>query len=342
MSALHVRRALAGLAALSLAASLDAQVTQVAVAIGGQDAVGCQGDDNPPSLTGGVPASGIVDFTYDQSTQRLTLIVTNTSEVIDHQATPLLTRVYLNTPPGAIDSLTLVGQTAGDGSTPSFQLLRGDRRAGCLGRFEVEIVGTRGGNYGIANPMGNTGPSHRAVQGPVTFEIDCAGPGAANANARAFAYGFSVNGPRAGVSVGAKFQAGGRGAEESGFLSSSQRPEDCATSMWLTGNPVVGGQVQFCRNGQRSCHDCLSISLHPGPTRVGDYLIPIGFPLLAVIDGGFFDTDERCIAYDIPNDPVLSGVRLYFVIATYYDDGNNQALGIPTVSFGDQFSFQIQ
>ncbi|MBK8977448.1 MAG: hypothetical protein IPM29_16170 [Planctomycetes bacterium] len=328
------------LAALQLAPAPAAQVTTASLRIGGIDAVGCQGADDPPTLTGGVPASAELDLAYDQAALRLTLTVTNTSAVLPGQATPLLTRLFLNLPPGAITGATLAGQTAAGGATPDFALALGARRAGCMGSFELELHPRSGGLHGIANAAAtwNGGGAGSAVVGPVVFAIDLSGPGAANVNARALAYGFSENGPLAPLNAGAKFQAGGASADESGWIGSDTRPDDCATSMWVLGDPRVGGQITFCRNGLRGCHDCLWISLLPGPTQIAEYLVPIGFPLVAVIDSDVFTGLPRCVTYDIPNDPALSGLRLYFVIVTFEQ---NPLDGITAFSFGDVFTLRI-
>ncbi|HYC76998.1 MAG TPA: hypothetical protein VEI02_05160, partial [Planctomycetota bacterium] len=76
------------------------------------DDVGCQdGFNNVNALTGGVPASASVSFDYNSATQRLTLVVSNTSPVIAGQHTPLITRILFNAPELAVTSMSIVSQT---------------------------------------------------------------------------------------------------------------------------------------------------------------------------------------------------------------------------------------
>ena len=194
------------------------------------------------------------------------------------------------------------------------------------------------GGIANANAPHVGGPPGAAVIGPAVFEIQLIGPGAAGLHARALTYGYSEDGAREPVHAAAKFQAGGANAEQSGFLSSAVRVPDCATSMWLTGQPRVGTTVTFCRNGQSGCHDCMWVSLFPGPTSVGNLIAPIGFPLLAVLNGNVFTSLPLCFPLAIPDDPNLSGVPVYFVLATMDDNGPS---GIPTFSFGDVFTVRL-
>ncbi|MFO1053002.1 MAG: hypothetical protein U1F36_12380 [Planctomycetota bacterium] len=321
-------------------APLAAQVTTNSLAIGGAGAIGCQGSEDPPTLSEGVPASAQFDVTYDPATHRMTLTVTNTSDVVANQANPVLTRIFLNTPPGALTGALLVSQTGSGGANPDFELEFGAERAGCIGDFELSLETEHGVQGGVANAAAPWigGPPGAAAIGPVTFVIDLVGPGAGNVNARALTYGYSENGARDPVHAAAKFQAGGATATASGWITSATRVADCATSMWLLGEPRVGTTVTFCRNGQRACHDCMWVSLFPGPTSVGGITAPIGFPLLAVLSGSYFTELPLCFPMQIPDDPNLSGVPVYFLIATMDDNGPT---GIPTFSFGDVFTVRL-
>lgn len=328
---------------LGLALPLAAQTTTNTLTIGEAGATGCQGLQDPPTLTGGVPASARYTLTFDQSTRRLTLTIDNTSAIVAGEATPLLTKAFLNLPSDTVTHAILVSQSAPGVVQPDFELdlEMEDDGAGCLGDFELELESRHGIQGGIANPAATRvgGPVGAAVIGPVTFVIEFVGPGAESLNARAISYGWSDNGPRPGVNAGAKFQAGGQGADESGFIGSTASIPDCATSMWLVGEPLVGSTVTFCRNGQRGCHDCLWVSLFPGPTSVGGITAPIGLPLLAVLSGNVFDQFPLCFPLTIPGDPGLVGLRVYFVLATAQGESS---LGIPTYSFGDVFTVRLR
>lgn len=328
------------LVGLATPMTLHAQVSTNSLSIGGLSAPGCQGGDDPPTLSGGVPAGATYDVSYDPSTSRMTLTVTNTSPIVADQATPLLTRIFLNTPPGAISAATLIQQSGAGGATPDFELEFGSERAGCIGDFEL-CLETRGGvSGGIANAAAIRvgGPPGAAVIGPATFVIQLSGPGAANIHARAITYGYSENGARAATHAAAKFQAAGASANESGWIGAPTHVEDCATSIWLTSEPRIGTTVTLCRNGQLGCHDCMWVSLLPGPTQVGDIVAPIGFPLLAVLTGTFFTQMPLCFPIQIPGDPALSGLPIYFVLAT---TDSTASFGIPAFSFGEVFTVRL-
>ncbi|MBI5851554.1 MAG: hypothetical protein HZB39_11110 [Planctomycetes bacterium] len=326
---------------LGLALPLAAQTTTNTLTIGEAGATGCQGPGDPPALTGGVLASARFEVGYDEATRRMTLVVSNTSAVVGGDATPLLTEAYLNLPHGAVTTALLVSQTGSGGATPDFEVRLGSNGAGCLGAFALSLATRNGSHGGIANPAATRvgGPPGAAVVGPATFVVEFTGPGAESLNARAITYGWSNNAPRDGVHAAAKFQAGGSSADESGFIGSTNRLDDCATSMWLVGDPLVGSTVTFCRNGQRGCHDCMWVSLFPGPTNVGGITAPIGLPLLAVLSGSVFDQFPLCFPLTIPGDPGLVGLRVYFVLATAQGESS---LGIPTYSFGDVFTVRLR
>lgn len=328
---------------LLLPAALCAQVTTNTLTIGEAGAIGCQGPSDPPTLTGGVLASATYTLSYDQATRRMTLTIDNTSTVVSGEATPLLTKAFLNLPADTVTHAILVSQSAPGVVQPDFELDLDmeDDGAGCLGDFELELETRHGVRGGIANPAATRvgGPVGAAVIGPATFVIEFVGPGAASLNARAISYGWSDAGRRPAVNAGAKFQAGGANAEESGYLGSTTSIPDCATSMWLVGDPRVGTTVTFCRNGQRGCHDCLWVSLFPGPTSVGGITAPIGLPLLLVLSGDVFTQLPLCLPLSIPGDTGLIGLQVYFVLATAQTGGG---LGIPTYSFGDVFVVRLR
>jgi len=322
-------------AALGLAALItsvaSAQTTMATLQIGGPDTYGCQNGDNPPTLTGHVPASATFEFSYDQASHELKLVVTNTSEVVANSYTPLLTRMYFNLPPDAVSSIELVDQVGSGGAAPDFKLDSGSLSAACFGYFDVRISPDTSRLHGIANAAA-TQVGSGAVTGPVTFTMKLAGPGAGGIDATAIAHGFSSHAPSHTANGAAKFQAGGRKGCDSGYIGTGK---ECATSMYVLGEPKIGETIQFCQSGSKCCHDCLWISLDPGPTVIGGYVIPVGLPLVFSADFGRFGSKPTCLPLSIPNDPLLSGLSIYFAIATFRTGSMN-------VSFGNGYKLTIQ
>src|SRR5262245_59237058 len=101
------------LAALPLFAPLAAQHPSThTLIVGGGGALGCQGPEDPPTLSGGVLASAQLDLTYDQTTRELTLVVTNQSTVVAGEPNPVVTDISFNTPAGTVTGATLLSQSA--------------------------------------------------------------------------------------------------------------------------------------------------------------------------------------------------------------------------------------
>jgi hypothetical protein len=312
---------------------LPAQVSDASTTVGGAGAFGCQGSSNPPTLTGGVLASADFDFTYDQNTRRLTLVVSNTSAVTTNVPNPLITEVYFNLPEGVVDSVALISQTGSGGDTPDFAPVLDDRAA-CHGTFDVALL-VSNIHGGIANPNADRlpGPPGRAVIGPVTFVLELAGPGAGTLTANAIAAAFTQDAPSHTAFAAAKFQGGGLGAEESGFLGTNN---DCRGSVYVVGPPRIGQEITICDAALPGCHDCLWVSLNAGPTMFMGFVFPLGLPLLAIVNRNDIPASGmNCVVLDIPNDPRLVGRAIYFAHLTH-PPGNPAAF-----SFSDEVKVVI-
>jgi hypothetical protein len=313
-------RLLLSLTTAGLVAWLPAQATSVDVGVRGS--YGCQGSEDPPRLSNGTPASATLDFVYDQSTQRLTLRVTNTSPVTVGVANPLITRIAFNLPPGAVTSAQLLSQAGSSGAALAFSAsVDGDlfegpnpNKLACLGDFSVLLDNGGGIQGGIANANADTfgGPPGSQVIGPATFVFRLTGPGVGSVTSGAIANTLSQNAPYRQATAGVKFQAGGRGAAGSGFISSRSL---CAPSLFAIGEPRIGTRIQICANAGRGCHGCVLVSANPGPIRIGNVLLPIGLPILhTIILPPFAGTRPNCETLSIPDDPNLRGVRIYFLL----------------------------
>ena len=304
---------------------------------GGTDAVGCQNATVPPSLSDGATvATAGLEFTYDASTQVLSLKVSNTSPDLPGTPNPVITQICFNLPEGTASSLTLLSQLADDGSATAFDIAtdmdlsspESATKMGCLGYFNVCLASQR---VGIANPAATTTRPGDYI-GPVVFELQLAGPGVGLIDAYTIAAAFS-RGAASGYNAGVKFQGGGENAEASGFISSEQ--PDCIPSMWIDGAPSIGSTINLCVGALTGCHGCLLVSLTPGPAAIGPYTLPIGLPLAAAVALPDFAPAPTCFEVTIPDAPILIGESLYFCVATFGGPAN-------TVAFSPAFVLTFQ
>ena len=303
------------------AAGLQAQVSTHTLEIGGAGAQGCQLPGNPPLLTGGVPAAAEMLFSYDRSTAILDLTVTNTSPVLGGDATPVITKLYLNLPTWAISSASLISAAGSGGATPSFVLAYDTDlmsaptpiSANCFGDFGVFLEKTAGGiSGGIARDGGNTpGSAGSTVIGPVTFQIQLAGPGVGTLNAEAIATAYSYNANGFQVAAAMKFQGGGPGGDESGTIGAV---ENCTTSSYLLGEPRLGQTVGLTLAGPQGCYGCLVASFNPGPSFLGGQWWPIGFPIYEILVGYTSDHAPMLLTIPLPQDPIFVNLTLYFLL----------------------------
>jgi len=323
-----------------LVPTLSAQVTTHTVQIGNLDSLGCQNSDNPPTLSNHTRATAQLLFTYNAGTALLSLRVTNTSPVTVGVPNPVITEIGFNPPVQAVTGVTLQSQTGSGGATPTFTLTydpqpgEGDdpNQINCFGSFGVLLDNGSGVAGAIANAAADTlaVPPSSAVIGPVNFVMRLTGPGVSSLTARTIAYGFSEN--RGGhVNVAVKFQAGGRGGEGSGAISNAP---DCAPGMFLVGTPRINNPITVCASAGPGCHGCVPMSLNPGPITVLGVQIPIGLPIIH----GFDVPANRahnplCVTFNIPNNPALRNVTVYFVLVVAHDN---------TLQVSDQLRMVIQ
>lgn len=295
--------------ALLLAAAVPAQVSTAKVDLGVAGDYGCQNQASPPTLSNGTEASAEFAFRYDAGKAELQLQVTNTSKVITGVPNPLITRVFFNLPKDAVTGVELTDQGAAAGAVPAF-VLAGPGKVACFGDFDVHLDGGQARST-IANAAADTivGPQNSWSVGPVLFTMKLTGPGVATLTAGAIANGFSQNAPYQKVAVAAKFQSAGQDGDGSGFLGN--RPE-CAGGVWILGEPRIGSSIDICSSVADGCHGCIIVSVTPGPQRVGNLVVPIGLPVVELINLQPFNVENTlCVKAPIPDDKNLVGVKFY-------------------------------
>ena len=89
--------------------------------------------------------------------------------------------------------------------------------------------------------------------GPVTFEVQFAGPGAAGISAGTIAANCSHSGPTQ-TNVAMHFQAAGANGAYSGWVGDL---DYCRTRMETVGVTAVGQTSDLCLTGSDGCHVCL-------------------------------------------------------------------------------------
>lgn len=306
--------AVCGIASFGAAQSVSSDV----VSLGTLGSKGCQNSDNPPTLSDGTHATADVGYTYDRTTQRLTLTVANTSPVTAGVQNPLITEIFFNIPDLAVNGATLVSQTAAGGATPNFGLTLDlnttanpkPNNVGCFGSFGAKLAKSGGGiQGGIANPTADNqaGPASTTVIGPVVFVIEFTGSGVQNLTADAFSrvLSYKSNGEASNAAV--KFQGGASGG--SGFIGNAF---DCSAAGWVMGEPVVGGTLTIVMEGTPGCYGCFVVSADPGPAIFDGIVMPVGFPWLALNSQAFLFPGQRFEqSFVIPNDPAFVNLTLY-------------------------------
>jgi hypothetical protein len=267
---------------LLVAASLAAQ-TSTASTVVDQFGNGCQGPNG--FLTGGAVGTAEITVNYDAGTGIAEIVVDNITPVVAGEATAVITEVYLNLPAGAVSSAMLMSQAGAGGATPAFTLTfdadTGDapnaNSVACFGDFNIGLDNGNGVHRAIANAAGTTSAPNPVI-GPVTFELQLAGPGTGGIDAEGILASFSMGAPSHESNATVKFQSAGVNGEESGFVGSGDL---CRTSVYSVGTPQIGHTIDICITGGSGCHACLWISDIPGPfmTPLG-FEVPIGLPLL--------------------------------------------------------------
>jgi hypothetical protein len=92
----------------------------------------------------------------------------------------------------------------------------------------------------------------------------------------------------------------------------AQAPRDCAPSLWRTGSPAVGSNVQFTLSAAPNCVLAHLLALDDGPTQAFGRSFPIGagafaLPLAVVPNTGLPVQGTLTI----PNQPALAGIDLF-------------------------------
>jgi len=271
------------------------------------------------------------------------VVVDNTTTPVAGEATATITRVFLNLPPNAINAASLTSQAGSGGATPAFWMAfdadtntaPNTNAIACLGDFNIYLDAGNGSHGAIANAAALVISTPNAVLGPVTFDIQLAGPGVAGITADAILASFSLGGSHP-TNVGLKFQGGGVGGQESGFVGSGDK---CRMGIYTVGNTSIGQSFDICVTGDYGCHVCLWASTVPGPVLVQGIVIPIGLPLLGVWDLGNIGLggigNSSCLPVNVPNNPLLSGYTLYLTNITY------DALNVTGYQFSEAYELTI-
>jgi hypothetical protein len=325
------------LSLLAFASVLSAQnITTATLKIGGSGAFGSEGGD-PPVTSSGLVVTATLDFKYEQSTGKLTLVVHNTTPVVPNEPTPLITRIYFNAPPVAVTGMTLLSQLGSGNATLALEstfdadlsTAPNPNNAGPYGDFSMHL-GTPGGNVqgGISNPAAteNPGPPNEWVKGPATFVFQVSGSTlgiTAAAFARALPTGVEGGKPYSPAIV--KFQGNG-----SAFVG--YKP-DCSPSSFLVGEPRIGHTVQLYFSGAPGCKGCLFLTFNPTPTVIGPLNVPAGPPYFEVAGGPLSNTPVF-VPLTIPNIPALVGQNVYYFLAVV-------GPGSFVVEFSPRYEFTI-
>ena len=325
---------------VALATLSFGQTTSDTTVIGGPGAHGCQQGD-PPTLTGGVPASATITHDYDAATAMLTVTVTNTSEVIAGVPNPVISRVDFNAPSWAISDLILVNQTAAGGAAPNFSMMFDNNLLGgsslpsfnCFGSFSVSLLsGGNGPQGGIANANAGTlgGPPGSAVIGPVVFEFQVVSAAAASLSATAFSNSLSQGGSNQATAA-MKFVSGGPGGNESGIIGNAL---DCEPAGFVIGAPSLGSTVFLAQSGQPGCSGCIVGSLDPGPTLIDGYMVPIGLPAQIITSAAYENSGISMVPIFIPDNQLLVGLTVYFVVI-------NTNANVSEITISDRYEMTI-
>lgn len=320
-----------------------AGITTDSIPVGGLGTFGCQDPGDPPLLTGGVAASGTVDYSYDDATGQLTLVVTNTSAVTMGVPNPLINKIWINLPHLAVTGVSLLSQSGTAGATPAFalsvdtNLLDGMNSivANCFGAFGLELSSGEAPAGAIANAAADTieAPPGTVVIGPATFVLQISGPNTGSLTASAFSASLSQVPPgMERVNAALKFLSGGMGGVESGQISNG--PE-CTGGGWLVGAPCIGNTISLVMSTPAGCHGCLGVSTDPGPIILGSVVIPIGMPFHVLVASFGAPAMPVVKPITIPNDPLLVGLTIYAVVVTL------DPMNLTTLFVADQFSFTI-
>lgn len=322
---LYITRAAAILVCAS--AACFAQITSWSLAFGGVDAVTCSG--YAPGTT--ALSAGSMGFTYDASTARLTLVVTNTSPTQPGFTTPLIGNVRFNVPTEAVTGMTLVSQTAAAGGPANFGFTfdpdvrtnpnPNATKLNCFGSFNAALTSAHPVNGTLMNASATSFSGSGHCLGSVTFEFDVTGPGTQWVTAGAFAQSLSSGNGSGAFKVQAAFKTQGM---TDGSVSLSEEigaAGGCAPVAYATGQNWPGGHMDLYVSGGPGCGGCLVFSFNPPPTIIGGVSWDVGYPffeLLEVVTNGITHGGELfSLPVDLPPIAGLVGLDLYFSTILY-------------------------
>lgn len=303
--------------------------------------LGCQG--NLGYLTNNVEIRATATAQYNSATGELQLLINNTTPIVAGEATATISEIHFNLPAGAVTGATLTNQVGSGGATPAFTLsfdadtasAPSSNSAGCLGDYNVTLATGPGSQGGIANPNATNISTPNPVTGPVTFTMQLTGPGTSGIDAEAIIATISQGGPTS-TNVTMKFQGGGVGGQESGYVGSC---DECRTALYTVGQTSVGSSFDLCVTGGYGCHACVWVSGSAGPSVVGGITIPIGLPIAAAYTLGNFGLggtgNSVCVPVSVPNNTQLVGFEFHAVNITY------NALNLQGYQFSDPFTVTI-
>jgi hypothetical protein len=296
-------------------------VTTAVVEVGIPGAISCQDGNTITALTNGVLARATLTYTFDRDSGLLDLVVENNSPIVPGEENPMITEINFNIPTGAVLSVNLVGQTASPmGAIPTFflvtdlNILDGSNSlgVGCMGDFSCRLDRSASGiNGSIRNAAATevAGNINNMVTGPVTFTFQISG-NLETLTAGSFASAFSQDGA-APANASLKFQAGGPGGEESGFLGNKP---DCEPNSWFIGEPRIGSTVTLVQSGAPGCSGCVVYSFSPGPITISGVQVPVGLPAFELVSAIQPSNTVATFQIPIPNDVNLVGVTIYFAV----------------------------
>ena len=171
------------LSTLAFCSTVSAAETTSTIKVGGPGSCSSEGFNDPGLLADGVTeASADMDFTFDDATGELTLVVTNTSPVLVGVNNPVITQIFFNVPLGITD-VQLVDHFSNAGVAPSFDMTfdsdlmtnPNPNGAATFGAFSVELRTTNGVNNSIGNPDADTFSPANVSLSPTTFEMQVTG-----------------------------------------------------------------------------------------------------------------------------------------------------------------------
>jgi hypothetical protein len=304
-------------------------LTHSSLAVGGPLSSGSNGSYDPATLSDGSLASADVDFTFDSGTGVLTVVVTNTSPVVDLSLTPVVGDVFLNVPLAlAFDTAVLATQTSAGDADPGYAAIVDatphddtvDNDTGYFGGFAVRLMAPLDG--GVAHAQGNGAPAG-AVAGSATFQFQLDGNFVnesqitAEFPRRQFSRPSDNSGMLLSANAVIEFYNGGDGTG-GGHIASGAG--SCNPIMFWSGDNKVGNVQTLFLQSAIGCHGCVIFSHVFSPSNlVVGHQVDVGGPMnelniyiaFTQVAVGF-----QTLPFAIPNDPMLIGETRYWQFVT--------------------------